>query len=52
MDRVIAAHDCGRALNPLTVEGQIEGSVSMGLGQAVQEQIIYRSRFDYESGTS
>jgi 4-hydroxybenzoyl-CoA reductase subunit alpha len=40
VDRVIAAHDCGRALNPLTVEGQIEGSVSMGLGQAVQEQII------------
>lgn len=40
VDRVIAAHDCGRALNPLTVEGQIEGSVSMGLGQAVQEQVI------------
>ncbi len=40
VDRVIAAHDCGRALNPLTVEGQIEGSVSMGLGQAIQEQVL------------
>ncbi|MCI0412110.1 4-hydroxybenzoyl-CoA reductase subunit alpha [bacterium] len=41
VDRVVAAHDCGRALNPLTVEGQIEGSVSMGLGQAIQEQMIF-----------
>src|SRR4029079_14655797 len=40
VDRVIAAHDCGRALNPLTVEGQIEGSVSMGLGQAMSEQVV------------
>lgn len=41
VDRVIAAHDCGRALNPLTVEGQIEGSVSMGLGQAMSEQVLF-----------
>ncbi len=41
VDRIIAAHDCGRALNPLTVEGQIEGSVSMGLGQALQEQVVF-----------
>ncbi|MGH9857987.1 MAG: xanthine dehydrogenase family protein molybdopterin-binding subunit, partial [Acidobacteriota bacterium] len=42
VDRIVAAHDCGRALNPLTVEGQIEGSVSMGLGQALSEEV----RFD------
>jgi 4-hydroxybenzoyl-CoA reductase subunit alpha len=41
VDRVIAAHDCGFALNPLTVEGQIEGSVSMGLGQAMQEEVLF-----------
>ncbi len=41
VDRVVAAHDCGFALNPLTVEGQIEGSVSMGLGQAMQEQVLF-----------
>ncbi len=41
VDRIVAAHDCGRALNPLTVEGQIEGSVSMGLGQALQEQVLF-----------
>jgi 4-hydroxybenzoyl-CoA reductase subunit alpha len=41
VDRIYAAHDCGFALNPLTVEGQIEGSVSMGLGQAMQEQVLF-----------
>ncbi|MCC6465094.1 MAG: molybdopterin-dependent oxidoreductase [Planctomycetes bacterium] len=40
--KVWAAHDCGRALNPLSVEGQIEGSVHMGLGQALTEQMRYR----------
>ena len=40
-----AAHDCGRALNPLSVEGQVIGSVSMGLGQALQEEMIWRDGF-------
>jgi len=39
--RILAAHDCGKALNPLTVEGQIEGSVYMGLGQALQEEMVW-----------
>ena len=41
VDRIIAAHDCGKAINPLTVEGQVEGSVWMGLGQAVQEEMLW-----------
>ncbi len=41
VEKIWVAHDCGRALNPLTVEGQVEGSVWMGLGQALQEEIIY-----------
>src|SRR5713226_8997758 len=41
--KIWAAHDCGRALNPLTVEGQIIGSVSMGLGQALQEEMLWRN---------
>jgi 4-hydroxybenzoyl-CoA reductase subunit alpha len=40
--RVIAAHDCGKALNPVTVDGQIIGSVYMGLGQAMQEEMIWQ----------
>ncbi len=41
--RIIAAHDCGKALNPLSVEGQIEGSVYMGLGQALQEEMVWHN---------
>lgn len=41
VDRVWVAHDCGRALNPLTVEGQIQGSVWMGMGQALTEETRY-----------
>ena len=37
IERVIAAHDVGRAVNPLLCEGQIEGSVHMGLGYALTE---------------
>lgn len=35
--RVVAAHDVGRAINPLLCAGQIEGSVHMGLGYALSE---------------
>ncbi len=39
--RVWAAHDCGKALNPLAVEGQIIGSCHMGLGQVLSERMVY-----------
>ena len=35
--KVVAAHDVGRAVNPLLCEGQIEGAVHMGLGYALSE---------------
>jgi len=35
------AHDCGRALNPLAVEGQLEGSWHMGMGQVMTESMDY-----------
>jgi len=35
-----AAHDVGRAINPIGVEGQIEGGISMGLGFALTEKVI------------
>lgn len=37
IERVLAAHDVGRAVNPQLCEGQIEGSVHMGLGYALSE---------------
>jgi 4-hydroxybenzoyl-CoA reductase subunit alpha len=44
VDRIVVAHDCGKAINPMNVEGQVIGSVWMGLGQALQEVV------DYENG--
>ena len=50
IERVVAAHDVGRAVNPLLCEGQIEGSVHMGLGYALSEDFPCddegRPRFD------
>ena len=40
--KVWAAHDCGRALNPVAVEGQIIGSVWMGMGQALEEEMVWK----------
>jgi len=36
---VVAAHDVGRAINPMTCEQQIEGSVVMGLSNALYEEL-------------
>jgi len=41
VERVWVAHDCGFALNPLSVEGQVQGAVWMGLGQALSEETRY-----------
>jgi selenium-dependent xanthine dehydrogenase len=37
VQKVVAAHDVGRAINPKAIEGQIEGGVTMGLGYALRE---------------
>jgi len=41
VDKVWTALDCGHAINPLAVEGQIQGSVWMGMGQALSEETRY-----------
>jgi 4-hydroxybenzoyl-CoA reductase subunit alpha len=53
------AHDVGRSLNPLLVEGQVEGSVYMGLGEALMEEQVFRkglhkipSMLEYKSPTT
>jgi xanthine dehydrogenase molybdenum-binding subunit len=38
--KLVAAHDVGRAIHPKSVEGQIEGGVSMGLGYAMTEELV------------
>jgi xanthine dehydrogenase molybdenum-binding subunit len=37
IEKVVAAHDVGRAINPMLCEGQVEGAVHMGLGYALSE---------------
>jgi 4-hydroxybenzoyl-CoA reductase alpha subunit len=39
--KIWVAHDCGRALNPLIVEGQIEGSTYMGMAEVWMEEMLY-----------
>jgi 4-hydroxybenzoyl-CoA reductase subunit alpha len=41
VEKVWVAHDCGFAINPLAVEGQVQGSVWMGMGQALSEETRY-----------
>jgi 4-hydroxybenzoyl-CoA reductase subunit alpha len=41
VQKVWVAHDCGRAINPLAVEGQVQGAVWMGMGQALSEATQY-----------
>jgi len=49
--KIWCAHDCGRALNPLLVAGQIEGSTYMGAAEAVME-VHELNRFHLHSGPS
>jgi 4-hydroxybenzoyl-CoA reductase alpha subunit len=59
-DRVWVAHDGGRVVNPVLAEGQIEGSVYMGLGETLMEEQAFRklglhrgpSLLDYKSPTA
>jgi len=57
--RIMAAHDCGTAINPQAVEGQIEGGVSMSFGQTFTEEFkmdkvwpMTSSFLDYKLPTS
>src|SRR4030042_673692 len=38
--RYIAAHDVGRAINPMLLEGQVYGGVTMGIGYALTERLV------------
>jgi CO/xanthine dehydrogenase Mo-binding subunit len=42
VERVWLAHDIGRALNPVLVEGQVEGSIYMALGEVLMEEQEFR----------
>ena len=41
LDRFVFVHDCGTVINPLLLEGQVQGGISMGIGNAYYEKIVY-----------
>lgn len=41
IDNITDAHDCGKAINLTSVEGQMQGSVSMGIGETMHEEVIF-----------
>jgi len=43
VEKIWVAHDCGKALNPVLVEGQMEGSAYMGFGEALMEEQVFKS---------
>ncbi|HZS44722.1 MAG TPA: molybdopterin cofactor-binding domain-containing protein [Blastocatellia bacterium] len=43
VERIWMAHDVGKSINPVLVMGQVEGSVYMGLGEALMEEMTYRA---------
>ena len=44
--KIWIAHDIGRSINPVAVLGQVEGSVYMGLGEALMEEMAYRPKLN------
>ena len=41
VEKITGAHDCGFAINRTQVEGQMQGSIMMGMGEALMEEVIY-----------
>jgi carbon-monoxide dehydrogenase large subunit len=49
--RWVAVDDCGPAVNPMLIDGQVHGGVTHGIGQAIYEQVVYDERGQLVTGT-
>ena len=49
--RFVAVDDCGNIINPMIVDGQIHGGLTMGLAPALYEEIVYDELGNNLSGT-
>ncbi len=49
--RWVAVDDCGPAINPMLIDGQVHGGVAHGIGQALFEQVVYDDRGQLITGT-
>jgi carbon-monoxide dehydrogenase large subunit len=45
------SHDSGRLINPMVVEGQIQGAIALGIGSALLEEIVYDEAGQLQAGT-
>jgi len=51
VSRYVAVDDCGRAINPLLIEGQVHGGIAHAIGQALFEQVVYNDEGQLITGT-
>jgi carbon-monoxide dehydrogenase large subunit len=49
--RYLVAHDCGKLINPIIVEGQIHGGVAQGVGGGLLEEMVYDEQAQLLTGT-
>jgi CO/xanthine dehydrogenase Mo-binding subunit len=49
--KYVVVHDCGTVINPLIVEGQIQGGVAQGIGNAFYERLIFDEQGQLINGT-
>ncbi len=51
LQRYLAVDDCGNQINPMIVEGQIQGGIAQGLGQALYEGVVYDDQGNLTTGS-
>ena len=49
--RYVAVDDCGKVVNPMLVDGQVQGGIVQSLGQALYEEVVYDDQGQLVSGT-
>jgi carbon-monoxide dehydrogenase large subunit len=49
--RYVAVDDCGRVINPMLVDGQVQGGITQSIGQALYEEIVYDEQGQLITGT-
>ena len=51
IERYVVVHDCGRLINPTVVNGQIQGGVAQGIGEALMEEMVYDDLGQFKNAT-
>jgi aerobic carbon-monoxide dehydrogenase large subunit len=50
-ERYVAVDDCGKVINPMLVDGQVQGGIVQSIGQALYEEVVYDDQGQLVSGT-